>query len=120
MGRVSRPKSHSFSELSDGYYNAWLRLKGPDMSPLPAETVESLDRAITWSKTNSIRYYGPERASFVFNPINGLVTGTYADGIKGVKLAFGGALLQKQGLVTGRYTANQQAGFFSISKRVLR
>lgn len=56
----------------------------------------------------------------MFNTATGLVTGTYADGGKGVNLPFGGALLQKQGLVTGRYTANQQVGFFSISKRLLK
>ncbi len=107
----------AFAILPDTNYNAWLRLSGPDMSTQAALTLTAVDRAITWNTANKVLYYGPDKATFVFTPTTGLVTGSYVDTPNGVSLTFGGALLQKQNLVTGRYSADRKSGLFSIAKR---
>ena len=109
--------SRALASLPNASYNAWLRLSGPDMSTLPALNLLSLDRAVTWNTANKILYYGPDKATITFTPTTGLTTGSYIDAANGVSLTFGGALLQKQGLLTGRYTASGQSGLFSIMPR---
>ncbi len=109
--------SRAMALLSNTNFNAWLRLSGPDISTLPALTLPSVDRAVTWSTANKILYYGPDKATITFTPTTGLATGSYTDAANGVSVTFGGALLQKQGLMTGRYTASGQSGLFSIMPR---
>jgi hypothetical protein len=87
------------------------------MSTLPALTLNAVDRAATWSTANTIIYYGPDKATTTFSPTTGIATGSYVDTANGVNITYGGALLQKQALLTGRYTASGQTGLFSISKR---
>jgi hypothetical protein len=103
--------------LANADYNTWLRLRGPDMSTQSALTLTAVDRAVTWNTANKILYYGPDKATITFSPTTGIATGSYVDTANGVSLTFGGALLQKQGLMTGRYTANKQSGLFLIGPR---
>ncbi|MDB6139532.1 MAG: hypothetical protein JWO94_2604, partial [Verrucomicrobiaceae bacterium] len=107
----------AFVSLDDANYNTWLRFNGPDMSTLPALTLNSLDRAATWTTANKILCFGPDKATITFAPATGLATGSYIDPANGVNITFGGALLQKQALLTGRYTASGRSGLFSIAKR---
>lgn len=109
--------TRAFAGLSNGFYNSWLRFSGPDMSTLAALSLTAVDRAVTWNTANKILYYGPDKATITFAPATGLITGTYADKDRGVNLPFGGALLQKQGLVTGRYTAIGRSGLMTMSAR---
>ncbi len=109
--------NRALATLPNTNFNAWLRLSGPDMSTLAALTLLSVDRAATWNTANKILYYGPDKATITFTPTTGLTTGSYIDTANGVSLTFGGALLQKQGLLTGRYTASGQSGLFSIAPR---
>ncbi|MFZ4595934.1 MAG: hypothetical protein ACOYOF_16870 [Verrucomicrobiaceae bacterium] len=109
--------TRALAGLSNTFYNTWLRLSGPDMSTQAALTLTSVDRAVTWNTANKILYYGPDKATFTFTTTTGLATGSYIDTAKGVSITFGGALLQKQGLLTGRYLASGQSGLFSIAKR---
>jgi hypothetical protein len=107
----------ALSTLANRFYNTWLRLSGPDMSPQPALTLTSLDRATTWTIANTILYYGPDKITLTFNAATGLITGTCVDAAKGINLTFGGALLQKQGLVTGRYAAGARTGLMVMQAR---
>jgi hypothetical protein len=100
----------AFSTLANRFYNTWLRLSGPDMSTLPLLDLIAMDRAVTWSTANTILYYGPDKITLTFTAATGLITGTCVDATKGINLTFGGALLQKQGLVTGRYAAGARTG----------
>jgi hypothetical protein len=52
-----------------------------------------------------------------FTAATGLLTGTCVDVTRGVNLSFGGALLQKQGLVTGRYLAGARTGLMMMQAR---
>jgi hypothetical protein len=52
-----------------------------------------------------------------FTAATGLITGTCVDAGKGINLTFGGALLQKQGLVTGMYAAGEQTGQMVMEAR---
>lgn len=103
--------------LSNTFYNTWLRFSGPDMSTQLALTITSLDRAVTWNTSNKILYYGPDKATLTFTTTTGLITGTYSDTAKGISFSYGGVLLHKQGLVTGRYAASAQSGLFTIAPR---
>jgi hypothetical protein len=107
----------AFGGLANTGYNTWLRLSGPDMSTLPGLSVTAVDRAATWSPLDKILYYGPDKATVTFSRTTGLVSGRYIDTANKVSIKFGGALLQKQGLVTGRYTSNEQSGLFTMSPR---
>ncbi len=98
-------------------FNVWLRFLGPDLSMDPTITMNSLDRAATWSLANRVIYYGPERVKLRFNPRNGLLTGTFADAPYGVSTSFGGVLLQNQDRVTGSYRAQGLSGLFFVQPR---
>lgn len=109
--------TRAMAGLANTFYNSWLRLNGPDMSTQAALTLTSVDRAVTWNIANKILYYGPDKATISFSTTTGIATGSYTDSVNGVSLSFGGALLQKQGLLTGRYTANKQSGLLLIGPR---
>jgi hypothetical protein len=104
----------AFSTLANRFYNTCLRLSGPDMSTLPLLDLIAMDRAVTWSTANTILYYGPDKITLTFTAATGLITGTCVDATKGVNLTFGGALLQKQGLVTGRYAVGARTGLLMM------
>lgn len=103
--------------LADGNHNAWLRFSGPDLSGLPMLTLTSVDRAVTWSTANRIAYYGPDKAAVTFSATSGLAMGHYFDAVRQVSVRFGGVLLQKQGLVTGRFNAPSASGRFWMQPR---
>jgi len=103
--------------LAGAAFNVWLRWSGPDLSTLPALNEVELDRAATWSTTNTVIYGGPETAKLTFNSRTGLLTGTYLDSAKGIKIAYGGVLLQVQNLVSGSYRAQGKSGLFSVEPR---
>jgi hypothetical protein len=107
----------AFPGLTNSFYNTWLRLSGPDMSTQPRLTLTSLDRATTWPTTNKPRYYGPDKITFTFSSKTGRITGKCVDASKGINLIFGGVLLQKQTLVSGRYVAGTKIGHFSMVPR---
>jgi hypothetical protein len=107
----------AWSSLTDTGYNAWLRLSGPDLSTLPLLTLTAVDRAVTWSTANRIIYYGPDKAAVSFSATTGIATGSYSDTSRQVSVKFGGALLQKQGLLTGRYGAGNVSGRFWMEGR---
>ncbi len=112
------PKNtRAWAGLVDDWYNAWFRLSGPDMSTLPLLNVESLDRAVTWTTANKVVYYGPEKATFKVAAATGLVTGSFQDTARGIKLPFGGVLLQKQGVVSGAYVSQGRSGRFVMQPR---
>ncbi|MCX6856222.1 MAG: hypothetical protein NTV80_15100 [Verrucomicrobia bacterium] len=46
-----------------------------------------------------------------------MLTGTCVDVARGMNFTFGGALLQKQGLVTGRYLAGARTGLMMMQAR---
>jgi hypothetical protein len=107
----------AFPGLENSLYNTWLRLSGPDMSTLPLLDVATMDRATTWAATNKLLYYGPDKIMMAFTSATGLITGTCVDAEKGINLTFGGALLQKQGLVTGKYAAGARTGLMVMRAR---
>ena len=107
----------AFHGLANSLHNTWLRLNGPDMSTQPALTLTSLDRALTWNISNKLRYYGPDKITFTFSTKTGRITGKCVDASKGINLIFGGILLQKQSLVSGRYAAGAKTGHFSMAPR---
>lgn len=109
--------ARAMSGLSNERYNTWLRFTGPDMSTLTALTLTSLDRAVTWDTANVVRYYGPESIPLTFTTSTGLLTGTCTETANGLSFSFGGVLLQKQSIVTGRYTASGQSGLFTVAAR---
>ena len=116
--RFAPPAKGSWAmPLTETLYNAWLRLDGPDMSNQPALDLPSVDRAVTWSTANKITYYGPDKATVTFSATTGLATGSYTDAARGVSIRFGGALLQKQGLMIGSYMASGGSGLFLIQSR---
>jgi hypothetical protein len=104
----------AFPGLANSFYNTWLRLIGPDMSTQPTLNLTTIDRATTWTTANTILYYGPDKITLTFTAATGLITGTCVDAKRGVNLTFGGALLQKQGLVTGRYAAGARTGLMEM------
>lgn len=107
----------AFPGLANSLYNTWLRLSGPDMSTLPTLDLTTMDRATTWTTANKLLYYGPDKITLTFTAATGLLTGTCVDGTRGVNLTFGGALLQKQGLLTGRYVAGARTGLMVMQAR---
>lgn len=107
----------AFPGLANSLYNSWLRLSGPDMSTLAALDLRTLDRATTWTAANTLLYYGPEKITMTFATATGLITGTCTDAAKGLNLTLSGALLQKQGLVTGRYAAGARTGLMVMQAR---
>jgi hypothetical protein len=107
----------AFASLDDDFYNAWLRLAGPDLAPTTAFDIVSLDRALTWNTANKVIYYGPDSAKIRFNARTGLATGSYRDKLTGANVKFGGALMQEQALLTGSYLSAEQSGIFTIVPR---
>ena len=107
----------AFSGLANSLYNTWLRLAGPDMSTQPALTLTTLDRATTWTTANKLLYYGPDKITMTFTAATGLITGKCLDAARGVNVTFGGALLQKQGLVTGKYASGARTGLMLMQAR---
>jgi hypothetical protein len=102
--------------LANEDFNVRARFAGPDLSTLPA-VISSADRAATWSSANKLIYYGPETLTLIFVPSTGLLTGSYIDAPRGIRISFGGALLQDQDLLTGHYLSAGRSGFFSIEGR---
>jgi hypothetical protein len=81
------------------------------------ESMTAVDRAVTWSTANRIIFYGPDKAAVSFSATTGIATGSYTDTARRVSVKFGGALLQKQGLLTGRYGAGNVSGRFWMQGR---
>ena len=102
--------------LVDEDYNIWARFSGPDLSTLPAE-ITTIDRVATWSRANKLTYYGPETLTLTFVPTTGLLSGGYTDTANGIRITFGGALLQDQDLLSGHTVSSGQSGLFSIEGR---
>ncbi|MES2596699.1 MAG: hypothetical protein V4662_15260 [Verrucomicrobiota bacterium] len=117
--RYTPPASgqRAFGALANSLYNGWMRFSGPDMSTLPILDLNALDRVVTWTVANQLLYYGPDKVTISFSSSTGLLTGTYVDAVKKVSLSFGGALLQKQGLVSGRYAAGAKTGLMVLQPR---
>lgn len=107
----------AWGSLADRNHNAWLRFSGPDLSELPMLTLTSVDLAVTWSTANRIAYYGPDKATVTFSATSGLAVGHYFDAGRQVNVRFGGVLLQKQGLVTGRFNSPRASGRFWMQPR---
>ena len=107
----------AFASLDDEFYNAWLRLAGPDLAPTTPFDILSLDRAVTWNSANRVLYYGPDSAKIRFSSRTGLATGSYRDRQTGANVKFGGALIQEQALLTGSYLSGEQSGIFTIAPR---
>lgn len=101
------------------YYNAWVRLEGANLAAAGHPAVDAVNRVITWNTKNTLLYYGVDKLSLKFNAASGLVTGSYQDSARGIKLTFAGALLQRQGLVAGFYLSPsaQKSGVFLIEPR---
>jgi hypothetical protein len=99
--------------LTDDFHNIWLRFDGPNLGG-----PSTLDRAATWTSTNRILYFGPERVSLSFNGRNGLFSGSYRNAA-GVNLLFGGALIQGQApdLITGSFRSLGLSGWFGVEAR---
>lgn len=110
--RYTPPPSgqRAFPGLQNSFHNTWLRLAGPDVSILPSLTLTSIDRAMTWTSANTILYFGPDKITLTFTATTGLITGTCVDATRGVNFTFGGALLQKQALVSGHFAAGARTG----------
>ena len=111
------PGERAMSGLADNWWNLWLRFAGPDLSTLDTVVVTELDRAATWNTANRIVYYGPDRFVVNFNRRNGLLTGRYLDIPNGIRIPFGGILLQEQDLVTGSYFTREHSGLFGVEAR---
>ena len=94
-----------------------LRLEGPDCSTSTILDITSYDRAVTWTSANKINYYGPEKITVTFTATTGLVSGTILDTVNGINQHIGGALLQKQGLVSGSYVSQGKSGRFLMHQR---
>lgn len=107
----------AFAALSGTLHNAWLRFSGPDMSTLPGLDLTAMDGVVTWTADNKILHYGPEKITLTFTPATGLLTGTCVDSAKSINLSFSGALLPKQGRVTGRFVVGPRTGLFTILPR---
>jgi len=107
----------AFPGLANSLYNTWLRLSGPDMSTLHSLNLTTMDRATTWTTANKLLYYGPDKITMTFTAATGLITGSCVDAARGVNLTFGGALLPKQSLVTGRYAAGARTGLMMMEAR---
>jgi hypothetical protein len=107
----------AFPGLANSLYNTWLRLSGPDMSTQPTLDLTTMDRATTWTTANKLLYYGPDKITLTFTAATGLLTGMCVDAEKGISVIFGGALLQKQGLVTGNYAAGARTGLMVMQAR---
>lgn len=92
----------AFPALDNVFHNTRLHLTtSTSTSEYVSPLLESLFPAITWTSDNKLLYYGPEAVKISFNTSTGLLTGSYVDKAHNLKLTLGGALLQKQGLVTG-------------------
>jgi hypothetical protein len=87
------------------------------MSTLPTLDLTTMDRATTWTTANTILYYGPDKITMTFTAATGLLTGMCVDAEKGISVIFGGALLQKQGLVTGNYATGARTGLMVMQAR---
>lgn len=107
----------AFPDLANSLYNTWLRMSGPDMSTLPALTLTSFDRALTWTTANKLLYHGPDKITFTFSTKTGRITGECVDASQGINIILDGILLQKQSLVSGRYAAGAKTGHFSMAPR---
>jgi hypothetical protein len=114
---VPLASQRAFAGLATTFYNTWLRLIGPDMSTLPTLNLTTISRATTWTTANNLLYYGPDKISMTFTPATGLISGNCVDAANGINLSFGGALLQKQSLVTGGYAAGARTGLMMIHAR---
>ena len=109
--RYTRPPTftNAFAELWSVDHNAWLLF----------DSMLDRQRVVTWDNRNRIRYYGPDLLRIVFNSRTGLITGTHRDNSAGdlMTIPFGGALLQKQGLVSGFYIDEGLSGLLTIEPR---
>ncbi len=101
--------------LADGWHNVWSRWSGPSLSATVA--LPELNRVVTWTATNQIMYYGPDKLTVKVNVKTGLVTGSYKNPTQGANQNFGGVLLQKQGMVTGSYVNANGSGRFWMQAR---
>jgi glucose/arabinose dehydrogenase len=111
------PGERALAGLADAFHNIWLRFSGANVSALEGQDVLALDRVATWTGSNAVLYFGPERVTLSFNPRNGLLGGTFSDARTGVNVAFGGAVLQSQNLVTGASQGPAESGRFSVEAR---
>lgn len=111
------PGERAIEGLADDFFNAWLRLSGPDFSGDAGLGLTEIDRAITWQANNRLIYYGPERILLRFNARNGLLTGRYIDRNNSVNASLGGVLLQEQDLVSGSAIAGGVSGLLGIEGR---
>jgi hypothetical protein len=109
--------SPALGGLSNDYHNIWIRFAGPDLSGLPGLDLTTLDRAATWTNTNRLIYFGPEKVSMKFNVRTGVVTGSFSDPAHDVSFEFGGVVLQRQGLVSGHLLTPSASGLFSTEAR---
>ena len=111
------PGERAIDGLADDFFNAWLRLDGPDFSGDAGLDLTEIDRAITWQANNRLIYYGPERVLLQFNARNGLLMGRYIDRANSVNASLGGVLLQEQDLVSGSAIAGGVSGWLGIESR---
>ncbi|MCB1087681.1 MAG: hypothetical protein KDM63_11595, partial [Verrucomicrobiae bacterium] len=65
---------------------------------------------ISWNAKNRLFINGYRLLKGGINPRNGLVSGAFIDPETGQKAIFGGALLQKQGMVGGRFVRGEETG----------
>ncbi len=111
------PSERAMAGLADDFFNAWLRLSGPDFSGDTGLGLVEIDRAFTWAGNNRLLYYGPERVILRFNARNGFLSGRYIDRPNGVNASLGGVLLQEQDLVSGTALTGGVSGLLSIEGR---
>ncbi|MCB1088664.1 MAG: hypothetical protein KDM63_16620, partial [Verrucomicrobiae bacterium] len=107
----------AMSGLADEFHNLWLRFSGPDLSALDSLDLFEIDRVATWPTSNRLRYFGPEAVMIRFDPRNGLLTGSYVDSANGVRISYGGALLQTQSRVAGAFLSQGEGGLFVAQPR---
>lgn len=108
--------TRAFPGLSDGTHNFWLRLRAPNLALPGYAPVPDLSRAGTWTTANRIVFYGPENVALKMAR-NGLISGSFFDGVAGVRVRFGAALLQSQNLAAGHVLVNGHSGLAGLRPR---
>ena len=108
------PGDRAFSVADDKGGQVSAFFSEGDLPGLPA----FLD--IDWQTDNRIVYQptGRERLSIRVNPRNGLITGTYRDSARRLRVPFGAAIFYRQMLTSGLFHGEDSTGVFSIDQRL--
>jgi hypothetical protein len=99
--------SRVLAQLQNQYHNAELSLIG-----LP--TAVAVDRVLTWTATNRLVHYGPERLGGTVDRRTGAVSGSFVDPSTRAEIRFTGVAFQKQGRVGGIFLHGAASGAVRI------